>query len=229
VIPQGTSPAAKPRRRLKRWLFALIGVVLLAGLFVFATNRAVLSAGDGRMYFQAEQVPAREVAIVLGSAPQIRGKWKNPFFESRLDASAELWRAKKVRYFILSGDNGRNDYDEPSAMRDALIARGVPADSVTLDYAGFRTLDTMARAKAVFGQHSVIVITDDFHLSRSLFLAQAHGLDAVGFCGEHVAFGTSARTRIREIGSRTKAWLDVYVLHTKPKFLGPPVAVPTVK
>lgn len=188
-------------------------------------HSAVVRAGRGRIYFDSKLVPAREVAIVLGTSPKIR-QWSNPFFESRMNAAAELWKHGKARHFIVSGDNGRKTYDEPSVMRDALVARGVPAEAVTLDYAGFRTLDTMARAVAVFGQQNVTVVTDDFHLPRSLFLAKAHGMDAIGFGGKPVPLTWSKKTRLREVASRVAAWLDVYLLHTKPKFFGPLVTVP---
>jgi SanA protein len=203
-----------------------VGLILALFLFVAATNFVVLRAGRGRTFFKIDEVPARDVAIVLGTSAKLRGGWKNPFFESRMNAAAELWRAHKVRHFVLSGDNSHRDYNEPSTMRRALVSRGVPASAVTLDYAGFRTLDTMARAQKVFGQRSVILVTDDFHLPRSLYLADAYGLEAVGFGGQPVPFRWSAKTRTREIVSRVKAWLDVWVLHTKPKFFGPPVAVP---
>ena len=205
-----------------------MGISLVAVLGIgsaFAMHGAVARAGRGRIYFDPGLVPAREVAVVLGTSPKIR-TWANPFFESRMNAAAELWKRGKARHFIVSGDNSRKTYDEPTAMRDALVARGVPAEAVTLDYAGFRTLDTMARAFAVFGQREVTVVTDDFHLPRTLFLAEAHGMDAIGFGGKPVPLQWSKKTRTREVASRIAAWLDVHILHTKPKFFGPPVAVP---
>lgn len=188
-------------------------------------HNAVAGAGRGRIYFDPNRVPARGVAIVLGTSPRFRTS-ANPFFESRMEAAAKLWERGKVRHFIVSGDNSRRTYDEPTAMRDALVSRGVPAGAVTLDYAGFRTLDTMARAVAVFGQREVTIVTDDFHLPRSVFLAEAHALDAIAFGGRPVPLQWSKKTRAREVVSRIAAWLDVYILHTKPKFFGPPVAVP---
>ncbi|MCE9610104.1 MAG: YdcF family protein [Chthoniobacter sp.] len=183
------------------------------------------ATGRERIYFDPDLVPPREVAVVLGTAPTIQGR-SNLFFESRMNACAELWRRGKVRHFIVSGDNGRKTYDEPTAMRDALISRAVPASAITLDYAGFRTLDTMARAAAVFGQRKITVVTDDFHLPRALFLAEAHGLDAIGFGGKPVPVKYSRKTRTREVASRIAAWIDVNALHTKPRFFGPPVTVP---
>ena len=223
MIPEG--PSAAPRIRWRRWLLG-VGLVSVIGIgSAFAMHGAVVRAGRGRIYFDPNLVPAREVAIVLGTSPKFRNG-PNPFFESRMDAAAELWKRGKVRHFIVSGDNGRRTYDEPTAMRDALVERGVPAAAVTLDYAGFRTLDTMARGFTVFGQRKITVVTDDFHLPRALFLAEAHGMDAVGFGGKPIPLRWSKKTRTREVASRIAAWLDVHLLRTKPKFFGPPVAVP---
>ena len=147
-------------------------------------------------------------------------RWKNPFFEGRMDAAAKLYREGKVRHLLVSGDNHRKEYDEPTAMRDALMERGIPQEAITLDYAGFRTLDSVVRARSVFGLQSVTIVTDRFHQPRSLFLAKAHGLQAVGYCSRDVPFKWAKKTLAREVVSRVKACLDVYVLHTKPRFYG---------
>ena len=106
-------------------------------------------------------------------------------------------------------------------MRDALVARGVPASAITMDCAGFRTLDSMARAKVVFGLQRFTIITDDFHEARAVFLARSLGLDVVGFPSERVRYWWSKKVRTRELASRTVACLDIYILHTRPKFYGP--------
>jgi SanA protein len=108
-------------------------------------------------------------------------------------------------------------------MKKALLARGVPESALHLDYAGFRTLDSMARARMVFGVHEVTVITDDFHLARSLFLADSFGLKAVGYSPAPVPLRSSVKTRVRETVARPASLVDVYVLHRQPKFYGPKV------
>lgn len=105
------------------------------------------------------------------------------------------------------------------------MALDVPPAAMTLDYAGFRTLDSVVRAQKVFGQKRVTIITDDFHVARAVFLARHEGLDAVAFTSAKVSTLFSARTRIREVGARVKAALDVYVLHTRPHFFGEPVEI----
>jgi SanA protein len=167
-------------------------------------------------------VTATEVALVLGTAPRL-STGPNRFFEARMNTAAQLWRERKAQHFLVSGDHGHKEYDEVTAMRDALIARGVPASAITLDHAGFRTLDSMARARQVFGVQRMIVVSDDWHLPRALFLARAAGIEAEGACFESVPWEVSAKTRAREWFSRVKAVADIYVLRAQPKFLGAPV------
>lgn len=213
---------------MKRYfpLFRRCLLLLVIGGFGIAatlalTNWWILRGAEGRIVDQVDNLQAYDVGLVLGTAPTLRGGWKNPFFEARMNAAALLFREGKVRHLLVSGDNGRKSYDEPSAMRDALVARGVPVKAVTLDYAGFRTLDSVERAREVFGLEEAVIVTDDFHLPRSLFLARAKGLKAVGYRPDPVPWKWSKKTRTREVVSRAKAWLDVHVLRTKPRFGGP--------
>ena len=202
-------------------LYLTLGIVLV----ILACNCWLLAANGARIFSAGTDVPVRAVAIVLGTSPRV-GRWKNSFFEGRMDAAAQLWRGGKVRHLLVSGDNSRPDYDEPTAMRDALIARGVPARAITLDYAGFRTLDSLVRAREIFGLHDLIIVTDDWHQPRAIFLAAAAGLDPLGVSSAELPWSMSGKTRIREWLSRVKAVADVCVLRTKPKFLGDPVQLP---
>jgi len=106
-------------------------------------------------------------------------------------------------------------------MKQAVMALGVPESAITLDYAGFRTLDSVVRAREVFGQQKLTIITDEFHAYRAVFLARQYGIDAVAYCSAEVPMSRSAEARIREYGARVKAVLDLFVLHTRPRFLGP--------
>lgn len=197
---------------------ATLGLIALANWWISRTTRAHIITDRARL-------PAHDVALVLGTSPTLRGGWKNPFFEGRMATAAELYRTGKVRHLLVSGDNGRKSYDEPTAMRAALIAGGVPPEAITLDYAGFRTLDSMARAKAVFGLQRFTIVTDDFHQPRAVFLARSLGLEVAGFPSRHVPDRWTKKTRAREVASRFKACLDVYLLRTQPKFFGPHVTI----
>jgi SanA protein len=163
--------------------------------------------------------------LVLGCSPTLPDGRRNLFFETRMRAASELYRAGKVKAIIVSGDNGRADYDEPTAMAEALVARGIPRAAITRDFAGFRTLDSMIRAKEVFGLRSVTVVSQRFHVERAIYIGRAHGLDAIGFAAADVGGPAGMRVRVREIASRLVAVLDVHVFGTRPRHTGPRVVV----
>lgn len=202
-------------RLTKFLLWCVVGVALLTA----GCNWWILFGQKPTIYGHPAFIPTGDVALVLGTSPRVSGG-KNPFFEGRMDTAARLWQEKKARRFLVSGDHGQANYDETAAMEAALIARGVPANVITQDHAGFRTLDSLVRAKEVFGVNKLIVVTDDWHLPRALFLAKSSGLDAVGAAFVDVPWSTSTTTRVRECFSRVKAIADVYILRTKPKYLG---------
>jgi SanA protein len=209
-----------------RLLWIALCALLLPAALCAAANWWICRAASGRIVTDVDRLPVNAVGLVLGTSKFTGdGISPNPFFDGRLKAAARLFHAGKVRGLLVSGDNGRKSYDEPSWMCDGLIGLGVPADAITLDYAGFRTLDSVVRAKDVFGLTRFTIITDDFHEPRSVFLARSHGLDVVGFPSEPVPWRWSKKARIRELASRVRACLDVYVFHTNPKFFGPRVEI----
>src|SRR5262249_52109358 len=143
----------------------------------------------------------------------------------RIQAAVELYGAGKIRYVLVSGDNGTRSYDEPTAIKRALVRRGVPEDRIVLDYAGFRTLDSVVRAHEVFGLERFTVISQRFQNVRAIFIARAQGVDAIGYDAPDVAGVGGLRTHAREVLARLWAVLDVRVLKTRPKYLGPRVPV----
>jgi SanA protein len=180
----------------------------------------------GRVFTDISEVPPNDIGLVLGTSRRLRGGHENPFFAGRIAAAAELYHAGKVRHFLLSGDNADVRYDEPASMREALLEKGVPESATSFDTAGFRTLDSMARAKKVFGVRQVTLVSDDFHAARSVLLARHYGLEAVFYSSKPVPLKSSVKTRLREVAARGKALLDLYVLRTRPHFLGDPIELP---
>ncbi|MBI1334122.1 MAG: vancomycin high temperature exclusion protein [Armatimonadetes bacterium] len=210
-------------RRRRRTIVVLSALTFVGGFFALA-NGAILHSAADRTYNHIRYLPRHHVAIVLGCSPTL-GKDPNPCFESRADRAAELYWAGKVDYLLVSGDNNRVDYDEPTAMEAALIQRQIPQKDIIKDYAGFRTLDSMVRAHKVFGLNKASVVTDDFHMPRALFCAKEAGLKADGF-PSHVEDGhLTASSRAREVFARGQAVIDE-VLHVGPKFLGKREAIP---
>jgi SanA protein len=149
----------------------------------------------------------------------------NPFFRNRVAAAAELYHAGKVDYLLVSGDNHVTTYDEAEDLKNSLIALGVPRERIYCDYAGFRTLDSVVRAREVFGQTQITVVSQAFHNRRAIFIAGHRGLDAVGFNAPGVGVYASFATRCREELAKAASIVDIYVLQRQPKFLGPKVPI----
>ena len=203
--------------------------VFISALLVLACNRLIQSGARGRTASQATSVPSGiHTALVLGCSKKLPDGRGNRYFLQRMAAAAELYKAGRCKALIVSGDNSVQGYDEPTDMKDALVAADVPADRIHCDYAGFRTLDSVVRAKEVFGQARVIIVSQQSRNERALYLAAAHGLDAVGFNAREPVLSNALRwkNQARELLARVQAVLDVHVFRTRPKFLGPRVEIP---
>jgi vancomycin permeability regulator SanA len=195
-------------------LAAVLGLLTVAGGEIW-----VRTAAHGRVYAEAD-IPDAPVALVLGAEVYADGS-PSPFLAARLDIAERLLDAGKVKAILLSGDNRQWAYDEPADMEVYLIARGVPASQIVLDYAGFDTYDSCARAHRIFGVNRAIVVTQSFHIDRAVALCRALGVDATGIGDSTVKIYTGPWRRdvIRERGANVKAILDV-VSHRDPVFLG---------
>jgi len=214
--------------KLFRQLFSILrrhpirsaAVVLLLGISTpLLCDLRVAAAAEGRIYDSVESVPKAPVALLLGTAKEFNG-YPNSFYTTRITAAAELFKAGKVRGILVSGDNGRTDYNEPEDMRADLVLAGVPEEFITLDYAGFRTLDSVVRAKEIFGQDHFVVVSQRFHLERAIYLARKHGIEATGYTAADPPYRPSrVRIRMREVAARSAAVADV-VIRRGPKFLG---------
>ena len=217
------------RGKIRRWIkahrtrlvLALLIVSVAVGGLLAITDRACQHAAAGRIFRSVETVPQSEVGLVLGTAKTTRRGSTNLHFTQRIEAAAALYRAGKVRHLLVSGDNHVAGYDEPSDMRDALVAAGVPTNAITCDYAGFRTLDSVARAQSVFGLTRCTIVSEEFHCPRAVWIARRQGLDAVAFAAPDLGVRWSARVKARECLARAWCAVDLYVWHRGPKFPGP--------
>lgn len=205
----------------RRWLRLLLGISAVLALWLAVAAWRVGGSAAPFISAELDALPSMKVGLVLGCSEQVADGRKNLYFERRIAAAAALFHSGKVVYLLVSGDNSRPDYDEPSDMQRALIAAGVPASRIVLDYAGFRTLDSVVRAKQVFGLNELIVVSQRFHNERAVYLARAHGIRAYGYDALDVRGSVALRTRLREVASRLVAVLDVNVLHSRPRFGGP--------
>ncbi len=210
--PSWTSLRLRLRHR-KRVLWSLFAAFLVGGSAAYANVHSY-----GRLIcLDAASAPTRPVAIVFGAASVI--------LTDRVATGVELYKAGKVRKLLLTGDNSRNGYNEPAAMRAQALQLGVPAKDIACDYAGFRTYDSLYRARDIFGVRSAILVTQGYHLPRALFLGRKLGMDVVGVDAAKRAYGGQLGFDLREIGAVEIAWVQATITHPRPKFLGKPEPV----
>ena len=203
-------------------------VLLITGLVVgigsYLINDYIDTAFDSQIYRNIDKMPHNRVALLLGTAKTFNGR-ENLYFITRINAIATLYHANKIDKIIASGDNSRKNYDEPTDMQQALIEKGVNPKDIYLDYAGFRTLDSVIRLKKVFNITQVTIVSQKTHCQRALFIAKQNGINAVAFIAQDVIHPGKIKLQIREYLARVKAWLDVFILYKSPKFLGKTIEI----
>jgi len=196
--------------RVKRMLKILIVISFLGIVFVLLCNVWVVVSTRPQSYFLVDSLPSNQVGLVLGTSKTTYDGKENLYFKYRMEAAARLFNEGKVKSLILSGNNDSKYYNEPLDMERAMLKLGVPKSALQLDYAGYRTFDSVIRSKYLFKQDHITIISQDFHNARALYIAQSEGLDAVSFAAQDVPAGYSLRTLVREYLARPKAVLDVH-------------------
>lgn len=205
-------------RHLPLWTRVLTALAM-TGLFAALLNDfAIARNASARLYYLAEETPECQVGLLLGTSKYAEGH-VNQYYRARIEAAAELFHAGRVRAILVSGDASTQYYDETTTMQRDLVELGVPEDFIMLDYAGVRTLDSVFRAKKVFGLDRVIVVSQQFHCERALYLADAVDLDATGFCAEDTPYTQSLLVRSRETLARAMAFVDLNIFGTQPRSL----------
>ncbi|GAB1857537.1 ElyC/SanA/YdcF family protein [Flavobacteriaceae bacterium MHTCC 0001] len=198
---------------------SVVAIIILVLIdFIIVQNAKPFAFDD------IKHLNTNKVGLVLGTGKYTQQGRINLYYKYRLEAAIKLYNSGKIEFILVSGDNGRKDYDEPSDFKNDLIKRGIPKNKIYLDYAGFRTLDSIVRAKKVFGLSQFTIISQKFHNERALFLAQHFDIDAIAFNTRDTTGRYSIKTHLREYLARTKAVIDI-LLHVKPKYLGKKIEI----
>lgn len=209
-------------RRLKLIVLTTAALGLAATI---GANALVRNAASGRTYSDVSSIPYRRVGVLLGCPPRLSKGGTNLFFGHRIAAAVQLLKAHKIDYVIASGDKNVLGCDEPTAMKRSLVDAGVPAERVYCDFGGFRTLESVMRAKEVYGQTNVTIISQNFHNQRAIYIARGAGIDAIGFNATDVDSYGSFLTRLRELFARVRSVPDVRLLGMRPRFAGPGIEI----
>lgn len=205
---------------LKRIIILFVTFLFTLAFSILLMDFWVSTYGKEKIYYNIEDTPVRKIGLVLGTSKYI-GKTLNQFYSYRIDAAKALYQNNKIDVLLLSGDNAHLSYNEPWTMKKDMLKAGVPEDRIYLDYAGFRTLDSVVRAREVFDANEFILITQAFHCERALFIAAKTNIDAICYAVPSPKGFDGYKIRMREVLARVKAVLDIYILKEKPKFLGP--------
>ncbi|KAA5533625.1 vancomycin high temperature exclusion protein [Taibaiella lutea] len=206
---------------LLKTLFVLL-IVMVATLFV--VNKWVTVSTEKQLYSDVNSIPHNKVGLVLGTSKHLAGGFINYYYQYRIDAAVALYKAGKIDFVLVSGDNGTKSYDEPTTMQDDLIAAGIPKEKIFMDYAGFRTLDSILRCKYVFGEDNITVISQPFHNQRAVFIANHKDVHAIAFNAKDVSKNAGFKTLLREKFARVKMLLDL-VFNKQAKFYGQKVVI----
>ncbi len=208
-----------------RKIIKILGTLSLVLVLVILTcNFVISSTTEDKTYFDVNTIPPNRVGLVLGTSNRISNGSSNPYYTYRIDATVALYKAGKIKFILVSGDNGSIYYNEPNTIKKDLIKAGIPEEVIFLDYAGFRTLDSMVRAKFIFGLDNVTVISQKFHNERAIYIAEQKGLKAIGFNAQDLSTSQGFKVHFREYLARVKVFIDM-ILNTQPKFYGATIEI----
>ena len=201
--------------------FIAFAVIILS---IWGANFVVDHNTETLVYDNVDSIPFNKTGLLLGTSKTLKSGRPNQYFQNRIKATLILFQSGKIDFLIISGDNSHKGYNEPEDMKSELMLRGIPEDKIYLDYAGFRTLDSVVRMEKIFGQKSFTIISQKFHNQRAIYIAYAKGLQAVGYNAEDVNAYSGFKTQLREKFARVKLFLDLWT-GKNPKFLGEPVII----
>lgn len=208
---------------LKFLKYSVLAIVITI-ISIFLIDFWVKESTSEQIFSSIHAMPKNKVGLLLGTRKILASGRVNLYYAHRIDAAEKLFKSGKIEYILISGDNSRKEYDEPTDMKDDLVARGIPEEKIYLDYAGFRTLDSVVRANAIFGQKQFTVISQPFHNERAIFISEKKGLKPIGFNAKDVSNRYGWKVKVREKLARVKMLLDI-VIGKQPKFYGEKIEI----
>lgn len=203
------------------FVLGLIFIPFIMGFCYFQVKKK----SKNLVFYTIDKIDEKKVALVLGTSKYTSNGYKNWYFVYRIRAAVKLYKSGKCEYIIVSGDNSIKGYNEPEDMQQELIKLGVPKNRIYLDYAGFRTLDSIVRTNTVFGQTDFIIISQKFHNERAVYIANQKGFNVQAYNAKDVNMRWGWKVHVREVLARVKMMLDIHVINKKPKFGGKKIKI----
>ncbi len=202
----------------------VIIVFIIAAAMFFSPSFIIVLSTNSKTYNSKSDIQHNKVGLLLGTSKYIKKGTINLYYKYRIDAAVELFNSGKIDYILISGDNAQIEYNEPKTIRDDLVKRGIPSNKIYLDYAGFRTWDSIIRAKKVFGETKFTVISQEFHNQRAIFIGLRNSMEIVGYNAKDVPKKYGTKTRFREKFARIKLIIDI-LINKQPKYLGKTIEI----
>lgn len=208
---------------MKKILLTIILAGTLVIIFVIFLNIYILRSSSEYISANMADLPESQAALILGARVYSNGNMSDILLDRTIKA-LELYEGGKVSKILISGDHGQEDYDEVNTVKDYLVDRGVTAEDIFLDHAGFDTYDSLYRSKEVFEVESLIVVTQAFHLPRAVYIGDKLGIETYGYVADRQPYVAAKFNDLRESLARVKAFLNV-LFNSKPTYLGDPIPI----
>lgn len=208
-----------------KYLKLLTITAIFALILIITSLSWIYISTKSNLYSDFEELPYNKVGLIPGCNKYIADGVLNTYYVQRINAGIKLFKNGKIDYILVSGDNAHASYDEPREMRKSLIDSGIPNDKIFSDYAGFRTLDTVIRAKEVFQLREVTFISQNFQNQRGVFIGKYRNINIIAYNAEEKNLKADFKTEIREIFAKVKMLLDLYIIKKEPKFLGDEIII----
>ncbi|WP_066889488.1 vancomycin high temperature exclusion protein [Clostridium nigeriense] len=215
------------KNKFKKWGKRVMGIVVsLLILIIMAISISLSIVNSYKKYiYNIENIPINNDAIIVLGAGVKNDGTPSDILADRLETSLEVFEAKAANAFVLSGDHSREDYNEVGAMKDYIVSNNIDERVIFMDHAGFSTYDTMYRAKEIFKINKAIIVTNEYHLPRALYIARKLGIDAYGVKSDKRGYQLMSSYKKREVLAQLKDFIYVNILKPKPKFLGESIPV----
>ena len=207
---------------MKKYLKPILYLFILGLISIIAVNVYVKSSTKKQISYSLKRFPKNDVGIIFGAG--INGNQPSKYLKDRLDAGILLYKAKRINKILLSGDNGRQEYDELTVMKNYCFSHGVDTTKIFIDYAGFDTYSTMYRAKHIFKIKKATLISQEYHLNRAIYIGQKLGIKSVGYSANKGEYLGYKYVTFREYLSIFKSFFDV-LRNREPRFSGNPINI----
>lgn len=209
---------------MKKILYTILSILIVAALGTIVADIIIKVNSYNKVYSDIYKIPHNRVGLLLGTSKYFKDGTQNLYYKYRIHATVNLFFTGKIDRVLISGDNSLSYYNEPMDMKKALLKKGIPDDKIYLDFAGFRTYDSIIRANKVFGLTSYTIITQEYHNQRAIYIADVLGHNSIAYNAKNVNQKYGIGQYFREKLARVKVFID-FMLGIEPRFLGKKIEI----